>query len=149
MRAVAQRVKQAEVKVAGTTVGQISTGLLVYLGFGKLDVQADLTYLTNKIVNLRVFPDEDGRMNLSALTAKKDILLIPQFTLYGTVSKGYRPGFEAAAKPEEAAPLYLTAVNMIREYGLKVETGIFQADMEILSVQDGPVTILLDSEKKF
>ena len=149
MRAVVQRVSRASVTVDGQVVGQIERGLLVLLGVGQTDAESDASYLAEKIGGLRIFEDEDGRMNVSVVDAGGSVLAVSQFTLYGDVRKGKRPSFDAAARPERAKELYEFFVARIRALGLRCETGIFQAVMEVELVNDGPVTILLDSTKAF
>lgn len=149
MRSVVQRVSRAAVNVNGETVGQIGKGFLVLLGVGIEDSSQDLDWMVDKIVGLRVFEDEEGKMNRSILEEKGEILLVSQFTLYGDCRKGRRPSFSTAAPPQRAKVLYDEAVAKIAARGVSVETGIFQADMKIDLVNDGPVTLLLDSEKNF
>ena len=149
MRAVIQRVEQASVTVAGQVVGEIGAGLLVLLGVSKSDQESDADYLIDKIIGLRIFEDEQGKMNRSVAEVSGAILMVSQFTLYGDVRRGKRPSFDEAARPEEARRLYEYAVQKIRDAGLRCETGEFQAMMKVSLVNDGPVTILLDSEKKF
>jgi D-tyrosyl-tRNA(Tyr) deacylase len=149
MRAVIQRVSRCRVTVSGTTVGQIGPGLLVLLGIGKDDNEAAADYLAEKIAGLRIFEDDAGKMNLSAADKHAAVLVVSQFTLYGDVRRGKRPSFDAAARPEEARGLYEYFVERIRAAGLRCQTGEFQAMMEVELVNDGPVTILLDSEKIF
>ena len=147
MRAVVQRVQRASVAVNGRVVGEIGSGLLVLLGVSKSDCENDADYLIQKIIGLRIFEDEQGKMNRSVAEVSGAILMVSQFTLYGDVHRGKRPSFDEAAGPEEARKLYEYAVNKIREAGLRCETGEFQAMMKVSLVNDGPVTILLDSEK--
>ncbi|WP_434511711.1 D-aminoacyl-tRNA deacylase [Desulfitobacterium sp. AusDCA] len=149
MRSVVQRVSRAAVRVDGETVGQIAKGFLVLLGVGMEDSSQDLDWMVDKIIGLRVFEDEEGKMNRSILEEKGEILLVSQFTLYGDCRKGRRPSFSAAAPPQKAKALYDEAAAKIAARGVLVETGIFQADMKIDLVNDGPVTLLLDSEKTF
>jgi len=149
LRAVVQRVKNSEVKVDDNIIGSIDSGLLVFLGIGNEDAMDDIDYLIDKIVNLRVFEDQQGKMNLSALDLGKDIMIISQFTLYGDCRKGRRPSFFDAAPPDQAERLYDVFVNKINNYDLKIATGEFQAMMDIDLVNDGPVTLLLDSNKEF
>ena len=149
MRSVIQRVKRASVVVHGETVGQISAGLLVLLAVGQEDSTSDLSWMVDKLVGLRIFEDEDGKMNQSVQDVNGEILLVSQFTLYGDCRKGKRPSFSSAAPPEQAKKMFEQSVEAILSYGLKVETGVFQAEMDVELINDGPVTILLDSKKKF
>jgi len=149
MRAVLQRVTRASVRVGGETVGEIGSGLVVLLGVAREDEEADALYLVEKVLNLRVFEDAEGRMNLSLAEAGGALLAVSQFTLYGDVRKGRRPSWFDAAPPELARPLYEFFVTEARARGARVETGSFQAMMEVELVNDGPVTILLDSRKLF
>jgi D-aminoacyl-tRNA deacylase len=149
MRAVVQRVSRAQVTVQGEITGQIGLGLLVLLGVGREDTEADAIYLAGKIVGLRVFEDEHGKMNLGAMEVGGSVLAVSQFTLYGDVRRGKRPSFDAAAPPEKARALYEFFVKQIRTAGLRCETGCFQEMMKVELVNDGPVTILLDSGKGF
>lgn len=149
MRAVVQRVSEAAVKVEGRPVGQIGRGLLVLLGVGQGDEEADADYLADKVVNLRIFPDEAGNLNRSVLETGGAILVVSQFTLYGDCRKGRRPGFTEAAAPEEAHRLYAGFVSKLRASGIKVEEGVFRAMMDVVLVNQGPVTLLLDSRKLF
>lgn len=149
MRSVVQRVKRASVSVAGEIVGQITAGLLVLLAVGQEDEVADLAWMVDKLVGLRIFEDAEQKMNRSVLDVEGEILVVSQFTLYGDCRKGKRPSFSAAAPPDQAKELFERSVELIRSYGLKVETGVFQAEMDVELINDGPVTILLDSEKKF
>jgi len=149
MRAVVQRVRRASVKVDGETVGQIEKGLLVLLGIGADDTEADADYLSDKVVGMRVFEDADGKMNLAVTEVAGAILAVSQFTLYGDMRRGRRPSFDVAARPEQARRLYEYFVEKIRAAGVRCETGKFQAMMEVELVNDGPVTILIDSRKTF
>jgi D-tyrosyl-tRNA(Tyr) deacylase len=149
MRAVVQRVTRASVKVAGEIVGQIDDGLLALLGVAQDDTEADANYLADKIVGLRVFEDADEKMNLAVREVDGAILAVSQFTLYGDMRRGLRPSFDAAARPEQARRLYGYFVEKIRATGVRCETGTFQAMMEVELVNDGPVTILIDSRKTF
>ncbi len=149
MRAVVQRVKKSTVTVSEKIAGSIGQGLMVLLGVGKEDDDRDIEYLSEKILNLRIFMDENGKMNKSVLDIGGHILVVSQFTLYGDCRKGRRPGFDKAAKPEIAKELYERFVNKCREAGVLTETGIFQADMLVDISNDGPVTLLLDSKKEF
>jgi D-aminoacyl-tRNA deacylase len=149
MRAVIQRVTQAKVEVEGAVIGQIGPGLLVLLGVGQGDGEAEANYIAQKITGLRIFADADGKMNLDVAQAGGAVLVVSQFTLYGDVRKGRRPAFDAAAPPDVADRLYRYLVDQLRAAGLRVETGQFQAHMNVTLVNDGPVTILLDSAKQF
>ena len=149
MRAVVQRVKKSRVIVEGRLVGEINKGFNVLLGISKEDTIEDLKYIKDKIINLRVFEDENDKMNLSLLDIKGDILAISQFTLYGDCRKGRRPNFMNAMGGDEAKALYEEFVKMLKESGLKIETGEFVAHMNVEIENDGPVTILLDSKKEF
>ena len=149
MRAVVQRVSSASVTVAGELVGQIGRGFLVLLGIAVDDGQEDLIYLAQKVVGLRVFEDADGKMNLSLGDVGGAMLVVSQFTLCGDCRKGRRPGFVDAARPEQAEPLYRSFVAEVRGQGIHVETGRFQTEMQVSLVNDGPVTLLLDSRKQF
>jgi D-tyrosyl-tRNA(Tyr) deacylase len=130
-------------------VGQIGAGLLVLLGVGQGDAEADADYVAEKVLHLRIFPDGEGQMNLSVLDTRGDLLAVSQFTLYGDTRRGRRPGYSAAALPEEANRLYRYFVDRLRESGLRVEEGVFRAMMDVSLVNRGPVTILLDSAKTF
>jgi D-tyrosyl-tRNA(Tyr) deacylase len=149
MRIILQRVKEASVKVEGDVIGQIGKGALVLLGAGKEDSEHDVEYLVDKILNLRIFEDEAGKMNLSVIDSGGEVLVVSQFTLYGDCRKGRRPSFDKAAPPEVAENLYELFVKKIRERGLKVETGKFRAMMDVHLVNWGPVTLMLDSKKLF
>lgn len=149
MRAVVQRVKKSRVTVKDSIAGEINQGLMVLLGVGQEDSDTDINYLVEKIVNLRIFEDSDGKMNRSLLDIGGELLVVSQFTLYGDCRRGRRPGFDKAAKPDIAKKMYDDFVNKCREYGISTETGIFQADMLVDISNDGPVTILLDSKKEF
>ncbi|MGA2021925.1 MAG: D-aminoacyl-tRNA deacylase [Candidatus Sulfotelmatobacter sp.] len=144
-----QRVSRAQVAVNGEITGQIGLGLLVLLGVGRDDTEADATYLAEKICGLRVFEDAQGKMNRSARDAGGSVLAVSQFTLYGDVRRGKRPSFDAAAPPEKARRLYEFFVEQIRAADLRCETGRFQEMMKVELVNEGPVTILLDSGKEF
>jgi len=149
MRAVVQRVSRAQVAVNGEIAGEIGLGLLVLLGVGRDDTEADAIYLAEKIAGLRVFEDNAGKMNLSVQEVGGSVLAVSQFTLYGDVRRGKRPSFDAAAPPEKARQLYEFFVEQIRAAGLRCETGRFQEMMKVELVNEGPVTILLDSGKGF
>lgn len=149
MRAVIQRVSRASVKIDGAIHGEISHGMVVLLGISGSDAVSDLQWLAEKVVNLRIFEDQQGKMNKSLTDIGGEMLIISQFTLYGDCRKGRRPGFSSAAAPEIAEPLYRRFIEEVKNRQIKVATGIFQASMEIELVNDGPVTLLLDSEKQF
>ena len=149
MRAVVQRVSRAQVTVNSELVGKIGPGLLILLGVGRDDTNADATYLVEKIAGLRVFEDAHGKMNLNVQEIGGSILAVSQFTLYGDARRGKRPSFDAAAPPEKARTLYEFFVDQLRAAGLRCETGRFQEMMQVELVNDGPVTILLDSAKEF
>ena len=148
MRAVVQRVTEAKVSVGGKVVGEIGPGLLVLLGVARDDSSGDADYLAEKIANLRIFDDEMGRMNRSLLEVAGGMLVVSQFTLYGDVRRGRRPSYAEAAEPLKANSLYEHFVNRVRGDGIKVETGVFQAMMQVSLTNDGPVTILLDSRRE-
>jgi len=145
MRVVIQRVKQARVEVDGQVTGAIGPGLLVLLGIAKADSERDAEYLVAKVLQLRIFPDRDGKMNLNIAEAGGSLLIVSQFTLYGDCRKGRRPSFDLAASPEQAARLYEYFANTARKGTVPVETGVFQASMQVHLVNDGPVTIICDS----
>jgi D-tyrosyl-tRNA(Tyr) deacylase len=149
MRAVVQRVSRAKVTVHTEVSGEIGRGLLVLLGVGQTDSEADADYLADKIAGLRIFEDENGKMNLAVGEVGGALLVVSQFTLYGDVRRGKRPSFDAAAPPQRARELYEYFVRRIRAAGLTCETGRFQEMMQVESVNEGPVTILLDSAKVF
>lgn len=149
MRSVIQRVSRAKVSVEGEIVGEIGRGTLVLLGVSAQDSEKEADYVLNKTLNLRIFEDADGKMNLSLLDIGGELLVVSQFTLYGDVRKGRRPSFIEAAAPDEANRLYEYFVREARKQIEKVETGKFQAMMDVELVNDGPVTILIDSEKNF
>lgn len=149
MRAVVQRVKRARVEISGATVGEIGGGLLVFLGVGEGDAQQDSEYLARKIAHLRIFSDEKDLMNRSVSDTGGAVLVVSQFTLWGDCIKGRRPSFTRAARPERARELYEHFVEALRAEGLSVSTGRFQEMMEVHLVNDGPVTLLLDSDKSF
>jgi D-tyrosyl-tRNA(Tyr) deacylase len=149
MRAVVQRVSRASVKVGVETSGSIAEGLLVLLGVAHEDGESDAEYLADKIAGLRIFEDDDGKMNRSVTDIGGAVLAVSQFTLFGDARKGKRPSFDAAARPEHARELYEYFVMRVRALGLRCETGRFQETMEVDLVNHGPVTILLDSKKMF
>ena len=149
MRVVIQRVEEAKVEVDGRIVGAIERGLLVYLGVGEGDTEKDGQFIADKLVNLRIFADEAGKMNRSVLDVGGGILLISNFTLHGDCRKGRRPGFDAAAEPTLAELLYDKVGEMIAQQGVVVSKGSFGAYMQVTSLNDGPVTFLLDSSRLF
>ena len=149
MRAVIQRVSRAKVTVNGQITGEIGPGLLVLLGVGAADARADADYLAEKIIGLRIFEDPGGKMNLSVADTAGALLVVSQFTLYADVRRGKRPSFDAAAPPQPARDLYEYFVEKIRAAGVRCETGRFQEMMQVELVNEGPVTILLDSAKTF
>jgi D-tyrosyl-tRNA(Tyr) deacylase len=149
MRAVLQRVTEARVEVAGQLVGEIGAGLLVLLGVARDDSTSDADYLSEKIGHLRIFDDDEGKMNRSLVDTAGAMLVVSQFTLYGDARRGRRPSYSDAAEPEKANQLYEYFVDRVRRLGLKVETGVFQAMMKVTLTNDGPVTILIDSPKLF
>ena len=149
MRVVIQRVTEANVKIEGNIAGQIGNGLMILVGIEEADGAEDIAWLTKKIVNLRIFDDENGVMNRSILDAGGDILLISQFTLHALTAKGNRPSYIKAAKPEISVPLYEAFIKSLQEaMGKKIETGVFGADMKVGLVNDGPVTIWIDSRNR-
>jgi D-tyrosyl-tRNA(Tyr) deacylase len=149
MRAVVQRVSRARVSVGGEITGEIGLGLLVLLGVGAGDTRAEADYLAEKTIGLRIFEDAGGKMNLSVVEVGGGLLVVSQFTLYGDARKGRRPSFDAAVAPERARELYEYFVEKVRAAGLRCETGRFQETMQVELVNEGPVTILLDSGKGF
>jgi D-tyrosyl-tRNA(Tyr) deacylase len=149
MRAVIQRVSRAKVVVDGEITGEIAAGLLVLLGISQRDTEADADYIADKVAGLRIFADDDGKMNRAVSESGGAVLVVSQFTLFGDVRRGKRPSFDAAARPELARRLYDYFVAKLRSAGLRCETGRFQEMMSVELVNEGPVTILLDSEKLF
>jgi D-tyrosyl-tRNA(Tyr) deacylase len=149
MKAVVQRVKNASVSVEGAICGQCARGLLVYVGVANGDADSDAEYLAEKVAGLRIFEDADGKMNLSVQDTGGSILAVSQFTLLADARKGRRPSYGEAAAPDTAKLLYESFMQKIRDRGLRCESGVFQADMEVTYTNDGPVTILLDSKKAF
>lgn len=149
MRAVVQRVSRAEVRVGEEVVGRIGRGFVVLLGVGKSDTEAAAGALAEKIANLRVFDDDQGKMNRSALDISGQVLCVSQFTLYGDCRKGRRPSYDQAAAPEQALRLYESFVKSLRQLGISTETGRFRAMMEVELINEGPVTLLLDSDRLF
>ena len=146
MRAVVQRVKQARVSVEGKVIGEIKQGLLVFIGVGKEDQDADADYLAAKIPQLRIFEDAEGKFNRSLIDIKGEILVVSQFTLFGDCRKGRRPSFSDAAEPEQAGKLYQRFITKLKENAITVAQGEFQAHMEVELINDGPVTLLLDTK---
>ena len=149
MRAVVQRVKESKVEVDGKRVGAIGPGLLIFLGVGEDDSEKDCDYLANKIAHLRIFPDREDLMNLSLIDTGGSALVVSQFTLWGDCRKGRRPSFVRAARPEKAEELYERFIGLLKEKGIDVATGRFQAMMDVSLINDGPVTLMLDSSKGF
>ena len=149
MRAVVQRVSRASVKVQGEIIGEIDKGLLVLLGIEDADRDEDIKYMVEKVVNLRVFEDPEGKMNLSLMDISGELLVISQFTLYGDCRKGRRPSFISAGRPEFAELMYMKYISECKKYIAKVETGKFQADMDVELINNGPVTLMIDSNKLF
>jgi D-tyrosyl-tRNA(Tyr) deacylase len=148
MRLLIQRVKQASVVVDGRVTGEIGIGLLVFLGISRSDTRAEADYLVEKLGALRIFPDNEDKMNRNVQEAAGDVLIVSQFTLYGDCRRGRRPSFDAAAPPAQALALYDYFVAAARKYPFRVETGLFQAMMQVHLVNDGPVTILIDSDDR-
>ncbi|MFZ5773969.1 MAG: D-aminoacyl-tRNA deacylase [Thermodesulfobacteriota bacterium] len=149
MRAVVQRARQASVSVAGTVVGSIAGGMVVLLGVGQEDTERDAAFLAEKLCNLRIFDDENGVMNLPLIETGGEMLVVSQFTLFGDCRKGRRPSYASAAPPTEANRLYEHFIGEVRARGIAVATGTFQAMMEVALINDGPVTLLVDSKKLF
>lgn len=149
MRAVVQRVKEASVSADGAETGRIGPGLLIYLGIGKEDKQADLTYLVGKTAGLRIFQDQSGHMNRNVIEAGGSALVVSQFTLYGDVRRGKRPSFTDAMEPSAARAIYRQFIEALEAEGVPCEEGVFGAMMQVHCVNDGPVTVLLDSTKLF
>ena len=148
MRLVIQRVSAASVKVNQSTIGSITKGLAVFIGIGREDTEVDANYLIDKLLGLRIFPDENGKLNLNIQDAGGSLLLVSQFTLYGDCRRGRRPSFDRAAPPERAHALYRYFVDSARQGPVPVETGIFQTSMQVQLVNEGPVTLLIDSAEK-
>lgn len=149
MRAVIQRVQSASVKVGGELVSEIGAGLLIFLGIAHDDTETELEYIANKVANLRIFEDADGKMNCSLLDTGGSALVVSQFTLYGDCRKGRRPSFIDAARPEAANALYDQFITALKQLNIPTQGGTFQAMMDVQLINDGPVTILLDSDKQF
>lgn len=148
MRVVLQRVSRAEVRVKGSVVGRIGAGLLLFAAIEKEDTQADLDWCSDKVLNMRIFADSAGKMNRSALDTGAEVLIVSQFTLAADLSRGRRPGFENAASPERAEPLYRALVEQLSRSPLRIETGRFREFMDVELVNDGPVTFILDSRER-
>lgn len=148
MRAVLQRVKESSVEVDKKIIGSIYNGLMILLGIENEDNEDDIVWLYNKVLNMRIFGDENGQMNLSVLDIKGELLIISQFTLHASTRKGNRPSFVRAAKPDVAIPLYKKFIAKMKESNLKVETGEFGADMKVSLINDGPVTVIIDSKNR-
>jgi D-aminoacyl-tRNA deacylase len=149
MRVVIQRVSEAFVRVDDKIIGEIKTGLLVLLGIEDADTEEDISWLSNKIINLRIFNDEDGVMNKSLADVEGNILLVSQFTLHAATKKGNRPSYIKASKPEFAIPMYEKMIAQLeKELGKKIQTGVFGADMKVSLLNDGPVTIIIDTKQK-
>ncbi len=149
MRFVCQRVLHARVEVNGQSVGRIDKGLLIYLGVGKEDTLKDAEFMAEKLINLRIFPDDDGKMNRSLLDVGGAVLLVSNFTLHGDCRKGRRPGFDAAAQPQVAEQLYEKVADLIARQGVSVEKGVFGEYMQVTSTNDGPINFILDSSRLF
>ena len=149
MRAIVQRVKNAQVSVDGNIVGQIGAGLLVYLGVGKDDNETDAVFIADKIANLRIFADSNEKMNLSVKDTAGQVLVVSNFTLFGDCRKGRRPGFDLAAEPDCANRLYEKVVELVKAEGLEVQKGVFAAYMDVTASNDGPSNFLLDSKRQF
>ena len=148
MKALVQRVLEAAVTINESVYSQIGKGFLVFLGVEKGDTQAEADFLAKKIANLRIFEDENGKMNLSILDVKAELLIVSQFTLAGDTSRGNRPGFETAAKPEEADALYLYMIDKLNSFNIPVQTGVFQTDMKVKLINDGPCTFILERKSE-
>jgi D-tyrosyl-tRNA(Tyr) deacylase len=149
MRAVVQRVRDCRVRAEGRETGRIESGLLVYLAVGRNDSDRDLEYIVDKVASLRIFPDEQAKMNLSVLQTSRQIMAVSQFTLYGDARQGRRPSFSTAAESDKGRQYFSSFVELLRARGLSVQTGLFAASMDVEYINWGPVTILLDSEKLF
>jgi len=149
MRAVVQRVRSASVRVDGESVGSIENGLLVFIGIGQDDVDRDVSYIADKLSALRLFDDVNGKINWSVSDVGGSLLVVSQFTLFGDCRRGRRPSYAAAASPETARQLYENVIDRLRRHGCSVQTGKFQAHMDVECVNDGPVTVLLDSNRAF
>ena len=146
MKALIQRVKEARVEVDGSDIGGIGKGLLIFLGVCKTDTDKEVEYVADKCLGLRIFEDADGKFNISAADADAEVLVVPQFTLYGYTGKGRRPSFDKAAPPDVSRPMYEQFVQHLKDKGVKTETGEFGADMDVHLVNDGPVTFMVEKE---
>ena len=149
MRVVLQRVLKANVSVNNNIVGQINKGIVIFVGFISSDNDKVIEYIIDKVINLRIFEDENDKMNLSLIDVKGELLIIPNFTLYGDARKGRRPSYSNAASPKDAELIYNNFIEKAKKLDLNVQTGIFQADMKVEIVNDGPINILIDSDKNF
>jgi D-tyrosyl-tRNA(Tyr) deacylase len=149
MRAVIQRVSRASVSVDSEVTGEINGGLLVLLGIHRYDSEKEIKWMTDKIINLRIFEDTNGKMNHSLIDTGGALLVVSQFTLYGDCRKGRRPGYSTAARPDNAKSLYLKFIDAVKQKGIQTASGIFQAHMDVELINDGPITLLLDSSKLF
>ena len=149
MRAVVQRVGRAQVEIDGEISGKIERGLVVLLGISSQDSETDVNWMADKLVHLRIFSDRNDKMNLNLADISGEMLIISQFTLYGDCRKGRRPGFSAAAPPDLAKPLYEGFIENVKQLGIRTASGVFQAEMQVSLVNDGPVTLMLDSKKNF
>ncbi|MFQ3619909.1 MAG: D-aminoacyl-tRNA deacylase [Spirochaetales bacterium] len=149
MRSVVQRVRDCSVTVEGTRISSIQRGILVYLGVGREDTEQDAAFMAEKVVHLRLFTDEQGKMNLSVLDVGGEVMVVSQFTLYGDTRKGRRPSYDDAAPPAQAELLLQLFLNHLEKYGIKPQTGKFQAKMDVSYTNEGPITLLIDSKKTF
>ncbi len=149
MRSVVQRVRDCSVTVDGTRISSIQWGILVYLGVGREDTEQDAAFMAEKVLHLRLFPDEQGKMNLSVLDVGGEVMVLSQFTLYGDTRKGRRPSYDDAAPPAQAELLLERFLNYVEKYGIKPKTGKFQAKMDVSYINEGPITLLIDSKKTF
>lgn len=149
MRAIVQRVKSAQIKINASLIAQIGKGLLVYLGVGRDDNEADAKFIADKIANLRTFADNNDKMNLNVKDAAGQVLIVSNFTLFGDCRKGRRPGFDAAAEPIQAEKLYEKVIELVKAEGLEVQKGVFAAYMDVTASNDGPINLLIDSKRQF
>ncbi|MDH5718502.1 MAG: D-aminoacyl-tRNA deacylase [Spirochaetia bacterium] len=149
MKALIQRIKESKIVISGGTYSQTNAGLLIFLGIGETDSEIEIDYLIKKILNLRIFEDENNKMNLSVLDIKGDLMIVSQFTLYADTKKGNRPSFISAASPEKAKKMYNLFIEKINKsaHGMAVKSGVFAADMKVHLINDGPVTIFIDTDK--